>query len=195
MNIAHYLTCLRIFTGPIFLICYTNYETLGINIGFLPWILLILLIVSEMSDAFDGFLARKYNQVTDLGKILDPMADSIYRTSIFLTFTQPPVSIPLWVALIFFYRDSVIATLRTICALKGFALAARISGKVKAIIQAFSAFCIIILMVSENFGILSLEYLTTVSTLLALTAAVYTLYSGFDYLFANRSYVTKALAV
>lgn len=195
MNIAHYLTCLRIFTGPIFLICYTNYETLGINIGFLPWILLILLIVSEMSDAFDGFLARKYNQVTDLGKILDPMADSIYRTSIFLTFTQPPVSIPLWVALIFFYRDSVIATLRTICALKGFALAARISGKVKAIIQAFSAFCIIILMVSENFGILSLEYLTTVSTLLALTAAVYTLYSGFDYLFANRSYVTKVLVV
>jgi CDP-diacylglycerol--glycerol-3-phosphate 3-phosphatidyltransferase len=69
---------------------YLEYETFDISLVTLPYILLFLLGISELSDACDGYFARKYNQVTDLGKILDPMADSIYRISVFLTFTLPP---------------------------------------------------------------------------------------------------------
>ena len=193
MSLPNFFTFFRIFISPIFLFVYLEYEALGIHFSMLPYVLLLLLGVSELSDAFDGYFARKYNQVTDLGKILDPMADSIYRTSVFLTFTLPPVQLPMMVIFIFLYRDSVISTLRTICALKGFALAARPSGKLKAAIQGFSAFIVILLLIPYSLGYLSQETLKNASTLIISIAAAYTLISGIDYLFANKHYIAKLL--
>jgi CDP-diacylglycerol--glycerol-3-phosphate 3-phosphatidyltransferase len=166
---------------------------LGISIFMLPYILLFLLGVSELSDAFDGYLARKYNQVTDLGKILDPMADSIARISAFLTFTQPPVNLPIALIFIFLYRDSVVSTLRTICALKGYALAARMSGKLKAVIQAISVTLVVLLMIPYTLGKISAETLTRSSAWIVGIAATYTLFSGIDYIHANKYYVAKLL--
>lgn len=195
MSLPNYLTFIRILISPIFLMVYLEYEFLNIHPTTLPYFLLFLLGVSEISDACDGFLARKYNQVTDLGKILDPMADSMYRLSVFLTFTLPPVNLPMVLIFIFFYRDSVISTLRTICALKGFALAARASGKFKAAIQAFSAFVIILLMIPHSLGYLSNYTLHITSTIIVFIAAIYTLFSGFDYIYANRHYIWKLLSL
>jgi CDP-diacylglycerol--glycerol-3-phosphate 3-phosphatidyltransferase len=193
MSIANYLTFIRIFISPIFLLIYLEYAQLGIREWALPYILLFLLGVSELSDAFDGYLARKYNQVTDLGKILDPMADSIARISVFLTFTQDPVRLPLLLIFAFIYRDSVVSTLRTICALKRFALAARRSGKIKAIIQATAAFAILLMMIPHSLGQLSDQDLHIYSTWIVGIAALYTLYSGFDYIYANRAYIHRLL--
>lgn len=159
----------------------------------LPYVLLFLLSVAELSDAFDGYLARKYNQVSDFGKIFDPLADSITRLSVLLTFTQPPVSLPMILVFIFLYRDSVISTLRTICALRGFTLAARISGKIKAVIQAVASFMILGLMISYTLGHLSLQALQAYSSWIVACAAVYTLFSGVDYIYANRLYIRKLL--
>lgn len=195
MTIANYLTFLRIFISPIFLLVYLEYEFLNINTTMVPYVLLFLLGVSEISDACDGYLARKYNQVTDLGKILDPMADSMYRLSVFLTFTLPPVQLPMVLIFIFLYRDSVISTLRTICALKGFALAARPSGKLKAAIQALSGFVIILLLIPYSQGNLSAETLHITSTIIVSIAALYTLFSGIDYIHANRFYIWKLLSM
>lgn len=172
---------------------YLEHDLLGISLVALPYVLLFLLGVSELSDAFDGYLARKFHQVTDLGKILDPMADSIYRISVFLTFTQPPVNLPLLIVFIFLYRDSVISTLRTICALRGFALAARSSGKIKAVIQAGGAFVILILMIPYSMGYLSYAWLRGISITAVTIAALYALYSGVEYIWANRPYVLRLL--
>jgi len=172
---------------------YLEHELLGISMQLLPFILLFLLSVSELSDAFDGFFARKFHQVTDLGKVLDPMADSIYRISVFLTFTRPPVSLPLLLVFVFLYRDSVISTLRTICALKGFALAARASGKVKAIIQAISAIIILIMMAFFAFDLVSQAVLQNSAILVTSIAVFYALYSAIEYLIANREYVLRLL--
>lgn len=193
MSIANYFTFIRIFISPIFLLVYLEHEALGISDKLLPYVLLFLLSVSELSDAIDGFVARRYNQVTDLGKIFDPMADSIYRISVFLTFTQPPVSVPLALIFIFIYRDSVVSTLRTICALKGFALAARKSGKLKALIQALAAFIILLLMILQSNQYISLANLTTYSSWLVGIAGIYTAFSGIDYIYANRQYIIKLL--
>ncbi|KAF3362110.1 CDP-diacylglycerol--glycerol-3-phosphate 3-phosphatidyltransferase [Chlamydiales bacterium STE3] len=193
MSPAHYYTLFRVFVGPIFLFVYSTYSTLGISPWVMPWILLALLITAEFTDVFDGYIARKYNKVTDLGKILDPMADSIYRISMFLTFTLPPVSIPIWILFIFLYRDSLISTLRTICAFKGLILAARISGKIKAVIQGIASILIIFLMILESTGFTTKDQLTIYSTIIAAMAASYTIYSGIDYIYANRSYVHKVL--
>ena len=193
LSIPNYLTFFRIFISPIFLLVYLEYEAFNISLVTLPYILLFLLGISELSDACDGYLARKYNQVTDLGKILDPMADSIYRISVFLTFTLPPIHLPMLLIFIFLYRDSVVSTLRTICALKGFALAARPSGKIKAIIQAIAAFAIIILLIPFSLGYLSLGELQKTSTAIVTIAAIYALFSGWEYIYANRQYIFRLL--
>ncbi len=192
-SVANCLTFIRIFVSPIFLFIYLQHESLGITRIYLPYVLLFLLGVNELSDALDGFLARKYNQVTDLGKILDPMADSISRISVFLTFTQPPVNVPLVLVFVFLYRDSVISTLRTICALRGFALAARASGKIKAIIQGVVAFFITLLLIPHSLGKISDDSLYQLSTIALFLSASYALYSGIEYVYANRRHIQRIL--
>jgi CDP-diacylglycerol--glycerol-3-phosphate 3-phosphatidyltransferase len=193
VSIANYLTFIRIFISPIFLLVYLEYDALNLNLITLPYVLLFLFGVSELSDAFDGYLARKYNEVTDFGKILDPMADSIYRISIFLTFTLPPIRLPMILVFMILYRDSVVSTLRTICALKGFALAARPSGKLKAIIQALSAFVIILLLIPYSLGSLPEQTLHLTSSIIVSVASLYTLFSGIDYIYANWQYIVRML--
>lgn len=193
MGIANYLTFFRIFITPIFMFIYLEHDLLGISLVALPYILLFLLSISELSDAFDGFLARKFHQVTDFGKLLDPMADSIYRVSVFLTFTQPPVNLPLLIVFIFLYRDSVISTLRTICALRGFALAARATGKIKAVIQAGSTFVIVILLIPYSLHAITQSTLRCSAIIFVSISAVYALFSGVEYVWANRTYVIRLL--
>lgn len=192
MNLPHYLTLLRIFLSPLFPILYLEREWLGIPLFWLPYILLGLLAICECSDVLDGMLARRRNEVTDLGKVLDPMADSIIHISLFLTFTQGFVQLPLLLVLIFFYRDLFVSTLRTLCALRGVALAARFSGKMKAILQAFVAFLIIFLMIPYTAGLMSLALFQQISLVAASIAALYTIISIFDYIYANWLYIKKA---
>lgn len=193
MSTANYFTFIRIFISPIFLLLYMTPETFNLTPPLLPYALLFLLLVSEFSDAFDGYIARKYNEVTDFGKLFDPMADSIYRISVFLTFTLPPVSIPMWIVFVFLYRDSVVSTLRTICALKGFTLAARKSGKLKAALQGLSALLIILLMIAQTNGLITSPELTKYATWIAGFAATYAFLSGIDYIYANRHYISRIL--
>lgn len=195
MTIANYLTLVRLVLSPLFLLIYIYHQDLGISLVVLPYVLLFILTLSELSDACDGYFARKYNQVTDLGKILDPMADSIARISAFLAFIQPPVNLPIVLIFVLLYRDSVVSTLRTICALKGFALAARTSGKIKAVIQGGCAFIIVFLLIPYSRGELSALLLYQISTALVTIAAIYTAFSGLDYIYANRRYIAKLLTL
>ena len=194
MHLANYLTLIRVLISPFFLLLYLQHEWLGVSERVLPFLLIFLLALTELSDAFDGFIARRYNQVTDFGKILDPMADSITRISMFLTFTQGPIAVPLLLVFVFIYRDSVISTLRIICALRGFALAARPSGKIKAILQAVAIFLVLALMIPYSMGDLPLAKLRQWSFWIVAGAALYTLGSGIDYVVANRHYLKKLLA-
>jgi CDP-diacylglycerol--glycerol-3-phosphate 3-phosphatidyltransferase len=193
LSLANYLTFIRIFISPIFMFIYIEHELLGISMTVLPYVLLFLFGVSELSDAFDGFVARRFNQVTDLGKILDPMADSIYRISVFLTFTRPPIEVPLLLVFVFLYRDSVISTLRTICAFRGFALAARSTGKIKAVIQAGSAFLILLLLIPYSMGYIQQSTLRLNAIIFVSISAIYAVYSAIEYLYANREYVIRLL--
>ena len=195
MGIANYFTISRLFISPIFLIVYLMHQDLGISFFYLPYVLIFLLGISELSDAMDGYLARKYNQVTDLGKILDPMADSISRIAVFLAFTEGVIQLPLLYVFVFLYRDSMISTLRTICALRGYTLAARSSGKIKAILQALSIFTILILMIPYSWGQLSLETLQATSKIIVGVTCLYSAATGVEYIYANRDHIRKILVV
>ena len=193
MSLALALTLVRIALSPLFLILYLYYPAFQISLSTLPLILLGIMVIAEVSDLLDGHLARKNNQVTDLGKLLDPMADSIFRISVFLTFTQGIIQLPLLLVFAFFYRDLIISTLRTVCALRGVALAARLSGKIKAVVQAVAAFFILIALTFYAQGYIALAELQSLSFYSALIAALYTVYSGVEYVSANYSYIKKAL--
>lgn len=166
---------------------------MGIPFVAVPYLLLFLLLLCELSDIFDGIAARRSKQVTNLGKVLDPMADSIVRTSILLTFTQGVVGLPILLILIFVCRDAVISTLRTLCALGGRALAARWSGKVKAVIQAIAVFAIILLMIPYSLNFIDLESLREWSFYIVLVTALYTIFSGGEYIYVHRLDIKKAL--
>jgi len=193
MSIPLYLTLMRIFLSPIFLAVYLYSDKIGIQGAVLAYVLLGLLSISELSDIFDGFFARRRNQVTDLGKVLDPMADSIFRISVFFTFTQGIVQLPLLLVFVFFIRDSITSTIRTLCALRGVALGARISGKVKAIVQAVSVYCILLLMLAYEMGWMDLKDFQQMSFYITVVAALYTLVSGIEYIYANWTYIRKAI--
>lgn len=193
MSIANVITFFRLLLSPCFMLIYLFHNFLGISSSLLPPVLLIVLSISEFSDVIDGYIARKYNQISDFGKIFDPMTDSVSRITIFLTFTQAPVNLPLPFIFIFLARESIITTLRTICALGGLALAARTSGKLKAIVQVIACIAIVLLMMLESVGSISLAALQFYSFWITAVAAAYTIVSGLDYLYTHRQFILKTL--
>jgi len=192
MRLPLALTFFRVIMSPLFVALYLFSDSWGISAVVLPYILLFIVALCELTDIFDGFFARRRNQVTSLGKVLDPMADSFFRLSVFFAFTQGDLQLPLMIVLVFFWRDSLVNTLRSLCALQGIPLAARMSGKIKAVIQAIATFFILILMIPYSTGCLSLEDFQRLSWMAAALAAAYTLYSGCEYLFFHRHMIKKA---
>ncbi|MBI5345657.1 MAG: CDP-diacylglycerol--glycerol-3-phosphate 3-phosphatidyltransferase [Chlamydiae bacterium] len=193
MNIANYITFFRIVIIPFFPLVYLKYSWFGLDITLMPYVLIFILAICEFSDVIDGVVARRKNQVTDFGKVIDPMADSITNISVFFTFTQGMISIPILLVFVFVYREFFISTLRTVCALKGFALAARRSGKIKTVLQAIVNFFIVVLLIPFTLDKISLSTLQNLSIIAVSIAAVYSVISAIDYIYANRNYLKKFL--
>jgi CDP-diacylglycerol--glycerol-3-phosphate 3-phosphatidyltransferase len=99
-------------------------------------LVLVLTLLIEVTDVLDGYLARRWKQVSDAGKFLDPLADSISRSTVFLCFLMAGY-VPLWMVALIFYRESTISGLRIAGAAQNVIIAARWSGKSKAILQGF----------------------------------------------------------
>jgi CDP-diacylglycerol---glycerol-3-phosphate 3-phosphatidyltransferase len=152
-NLAIALTMSRIVIAPFFAFFFIrSYHAASPVAGL--WISVGLAALIELTDAFDGYVARSRNQVSDFGKLLDPMADSLSRQTIFLSFMVCAEHIiPLWMFLIFLYRDAVLSILRTMCAYHGTVLAARRAGKLKAVVQAVGAFAVLALCLGIAYGV------------------------------------------
>lgn len=177
-NLPNTLTSMRLVISPV--IAYLLLQ----NSVFSCYIVLGLVLFCEMTDLADGYLARKHGMVTDLGKLLDPMADSIYRDTIFLSLAVSQ-QISLFLVLPILYRDSIIQTLRTVCAHRGIVLAARWSGKIKAVVQAVIIIVIIVLRIfgasNEALG----EQLYLINNILMGIACSVTVISAIDYMKAQ----------
>ena len=126
------LTASRIVLAPVFFILWQVAAS-----GPAAWLLPVWLVFGliEVSDLLDGHFARSRGQESELGKILDPFADSLSRLTYFLCFTGSGI-MPLWVLLVIVYRDLAVAYIRVIAAGAKGMMAARVSGKVKAWVYA-----------------------------------------------------------
>ena len=106
----------------------------------------VLLCFAELSDITDGYIARDRGEVSKIGKLLDPLADSITRVVIFMTFLAMEL-IPFWMVLVFFLRDISIAYYRAFAASEGFVMGARLSGKIKGALQSVASLVPVLLLV------------------------------------------------
>lgn len=137
-----------------------------------------VMAVAEISDALDGILARRSGQVSDFGKVIDPMADSLYRALVFLAFLAAGW-MSVWLVAIVFARDIVVAYVRTLSQQVGVTMSARRSGKIKAAVQAFAQFATVGLYAAADLGWDGPA--AGISTALLIAAAAMTAYSGYDY--------------
>jgi CDP-diacylglycerol--glycerol-3-phosphate 3-phosphatidyltransferase len=154
-------------------------------------------LLFELSDLLDGALARRNNQVTGFGKIFDPLADSISRFTVFLCLLSKGYADVMAVALIF-YRDAIVATVRTFAAYENVIVAARWSGKLKAVVQSIGITAILLMIVwyrNEARPVDPSAVHVAVSRYTIWGVATITALSGVDYIRANwpliRSFAAK----
>ncbi|MFL0373029.1 CDP-diacylglycerol--glycerol-3-phosphate 3-phosphatidyltransferase [Paenibacillus amylolyticus] len=171
MNLANKITLARIALIPLFMICFFNQQSVMIA--------LIILAVAAGTDKLDGYVARKYNQITNLGKLLDPLADKLLIAVALVMMVQENM-ISSWIAVIIIGREIVITALRMVATEQGNALAADRYGKIKMVLQV--AAIIAILLNNVRFSLLTE---VRVDVILLWLAAGVTLLSGLNYILVN----------
>ncbi len=184
MNIPNKITLSRIFLIPIFIILLSvpfNWGVWNIGDSSLPVSHLaaaILFIVASTTDWVDGYYARRYNLVTNLGKFLDPLADKLLVATALILLVELGLA-PAWVTIIIISREFAITGLRLVAAGEGVVLAAGSMGKLKTVTQmvAISA----LLLHNFPFSFIGLPF----ATVMLYVALFFTILSGYDYFVKN----------
>lgn len=170
MTSASKITILRVLLVPFYMAAM--YMTRG-ETGVWMWIALGIFIVASLTDFVDGYIARNYNQTTDFGKFLDPLADKLLTIAAMCMFCQWG-SFPAWALMIVLTREFAVTGLRLVAVQKGNVIAAGWSGKVKT--------------ASTMVGLCAMMAIPGVAWLNALVIAVIvvtTVYSGVEYFVKN----------
>jgi CDP-diacylglycerol--glycerol-3-phosphate 3-phosphatidyltransferase len=170
-NLPHLLTMSRmVFAIPIALIM--NHDELWVRL-----VAAFLFAVASMTDYWDGYYARKWNLISDWGKIMDPIADKILVTTILVMFI-PAGKIETWIVIILVARDLLIGGVRSVAAAEQMIISANPGGKWKTALQMIA---IPAVMIGDQFLGVPFQtlgqYMLWVSTLLSL-------YSGAQYAWA-----------
>jgi len=145
---------------------------------------LALFILASVTDWVDGYIARKYDQTTDFGRFIDPLADKLLVTSAMLIFVQWGI-MPAWVVMVVLTREFAVSGLRMIAAAKGSVIAAAGSGKIKTVVT--------ILGITIMLTIASMAYVPMMEVIRQIVIALIlltTVYSGIEY-FAKNMKVLK----
>jgi CDP-diacylglycerol--glycerol-3-phosphate 3-phosphatidyltransferase len=137
MNLPNALTLLRIFFVPL-LVAVLVQERLQVQCG--PWLLsnemiaLAIFLVAAFTDLLDGYLARRWNQITTVGMLLDPIADKLLISAALIALVQVH-RVPSWMAVLIVGREFAVSGLRSIAASEGYMIAASELGKSKMVAQ------------------------------------------------------------
>ncbi|RQD67184.1 MAG: CDP-diacylglycerol--glycerol-3-phosphate 3-phosphatidyltransferase [Tindallia sp. MSAO_Bac2] len=178
LNLANKLTILRIFMIPVFMIFLLNKIPYGVPIA------AFIFILAALTDTLDGYIARKRNQVTTLGKFIDPLADKLLVSAALISLVQMG-ELSAWVVVIIISREFTISILRAVAASEGVVIAASWWGKAKTITQILAI--IAILMNNFPFSYIGFPF----DQIMVLLAVVFTIISGVDYLKLNMHILTK----
>src|SRR5690349_22312089 len=137
MNLPNALTILRIFFVPL-LVAALVQEKVGFQLGDVrvtnDWLSLAIFLVAAGTDMLDGYLARRWKQVTTIGTLLDPIADKLLVSAALISLVQIR-HLPGWMAILIIGREFAVSGLRSIAAAEGYTIRASDLGKTKMVFQ------------------------------------------------------------
>ncbi len=171
MNLPNKLTMLRIIMIPLFIIV--------LMMGHY-YISAIIFILASATDALDGHIARKYNLVTNFGKIMDPLADKMLVVSALVCLVELG-NVAGWMVIVILAREFTITGLRTVAAAQGVVIAAGRSGKIKTVFQMIAVPAL--LLQNWPFSYIGFPF----ATIMLWAAVIMTIISGTEYVIKNKS--------
>ena len=170
MTTASKITLARVALIPAFML--TMYLSGG-EAGLWMWLSLGIFILASITDFIDGYIARNYNQTTDFGKFLDPLADKLLTLAAMCIYCQWGV-FPAWALMIVLTREFAVSGLRMVAGPKGKVIAAGKSGKFKTA-STMVGLC----------AMMALPGIDLLNTIVIASIVITTVYSGIEYFIQN----------
>jgi len=170
LNLPNTLALLRIALAPLMLIFLVHRDAFifeSWDPSWLDYFAGLIFVIASVTDFFDGFIARQWNQMTKLGAVLDPLADKMLMLAGFLGLMLIDRA-SAWAVFLILSREFFITGLRVVAVSEGKDVASTMAGKIKTVVQ----------MIAIGFLIMNWPYATT----LLWIAVILTLYSGYEYI-------------
>ena len=177
MNLPNKLTIARMCMVPLFMIA------LMMNTPASRLIATVIFALASLTDMLDGQIARKYNMVTNFGKLMDPLADKVLTAAAMICLVELG-DLSAWIAVVIIFREYLITGLRSVAASENIVVAANIWGKVKTVCQMIA---LMLLMVKPQ--IIDLCGIN-IGLWLMYVAVALTIYSGLDYVLKLNKQIT-----
>ncbi|MBQ8151599.1 MAG: CDP-diacylglycerol--glycerol-3-phosphate 3-phosphatidyltransferase [Firmicutes bacterium] len=172
MNLPNKLTMGRIFAIPVFIVVFM----MGFRVA-----ACIIFILASITDMLDGYIARKYDLVSNFGKLMDPLADKLLTMSAFIVLISSG-DIAAWIVIVILGREFIITGMRQVAAAQGIVIAAGVTGKIKTITQMIA----IPLLLLENWPCSWLCPQVPLDQIFLYLALAMTVISGVEYIVKNK---------
>lgn len=192
MTLPNQLTILRIILTPIFLYLFLSKDPFLIQIS------LIVFFVAALTDWYDGWLARKFNYITDWGKFWDPLADKILTSTAFLGFVFVGL-LELWMVILIIFRDLIVTLLRIYAENRGYNFVTSYYAKWKTVLQMVFLYYLLLLygglntieVYSGNENLFNQLSNKNLVYAIMLIITIITVHSGVTYLLKNKHLIKK----
>lgn len=192
MVLPNQLTVLRIILTPVFLYLFLSGDPFLVRISF------IVFIVAAITDWYDGWLARKFNYITNWGKFMDPLADKILTSAAFFGFVFWDV-LSLWMVIVIVARDLIITLLRVYADYKKVKFTTTRLAKIKTFAQMFFLYYLLFFYALQTFENIAENFSSVFSILLdpqlvywtMFIITLFTAYTGINYFINNRKLIKK----
>ena len=177
MNLPNKLTVGRIIAVPFFIAAYLTQMYL---------VAFVLFIAASLTDMLDGKIARKYNLVTNFGKIMDPLADKILVYSAFCLMVGDGL-VPSWMLIVILAREFTIAGIRQVSAAEGIVIAAAMSGKIKTVLQMIAVPAHLLAQAIQDPYPVAYPIIALIAEVFLYASIAMTIYSGIEYIVKNKN--------
>jgi len=195
MVLPNQLTTLRILLTPVFLVLFLSGDPTYVQIS------IIVYLIAAITDWYDGWLARKFNYITEWGKFLDPLADKILTTAAFFAFASNGM-IEYWMVWVVVFRDVLVTGFRIYAEYKKDTIRTSKSAKAKTFIQMIFIYYLLLISVVKTFPSFYMSYKTVIDITsnqqfiyyAMLFITILTAFTAFRYLMQNRALIKRLLS-
>lgn len=192
MVLPNQLTTLRIILTPVFLYLFLSSDPVLIRVSF------IIYVIAALTDWYDGWLARKFNYITTWGKFMDPLADKVLTSAVFLGFVILDM-VELWMVIIIVTRDLLMTLIRLYADYKKIKFTTSRIAKIKTFLQMSFLYYLLFFYVLSTFTQFREKHIEYFEALLNPTliywlmfvVTLITAYTGIDYLMRNRKLINE----